>query len=170
MTQDKAVDHKRIWLQPFAGDCGGHTWCEDRIEDDDIEYIRLDEHERALSQAYERGKSESEARMAEILKDPAAVRVNYLRGGIACQPLIDEAYERGQVDMRERAAGDRYVLVPEDPTAEMCADAVRFALSIHISSEYSWRQYMHDLYKIMLASAPPAIRSLPIDSAGKDEK
>lgn len=30
-------------------------------------------------------------RMASLLRDPAAVRVNYLRGDIACQALIDEA-------------------------------------------------------------------------------
>ena len=33
----------------------------------------------------------SEKRMADLLKDPVAVRVNFLRGSIACQPLIDEA-------------------------------------------------------------------------------
>ena len=30
-------------------------------------------------------------RTANLLKDPAAVRLNYLRGDIACQTLIDEA-------------------------------------------------------------------------------
>lgn len=30
---------------------------------------------------------------AELLKDPAAVRINYLRGDIACQHLIAEAVE-----------------------------------------------------------------------------
>ncbi len=31
------------------------------------------------------------ADLAALLKDPAAIRINYLRGDIACQPLIDEA-------------------------------------------------------------------------------
>lgn len=31
------------------------------------------------------------AAVYDLLKDPAAVRVNYLRGTIACQNLIDEA-------------------------------------------------------------------------------
>lgn len=39
--------------------------------------------------------------VAALLKDPAAVRVNYLRGGIACQALIDEA----TIAEMERAAG-----------------------------------------------------------------
>ncbi|MCC6481426.1 MAG: hypothetical protein IT554_03345 [Sphingomonadaceae bacterium] len=43
----------------------------------------------------------SEKRMGELLKDPAAVRVNFLRGSIACQPLIDEAISAE----RERCAG-----------------------------------------------------------------
>ncbi|MEN3145721.1 hypothetical protein ABCW43_00240 [Neorhizobium sp. IRAMC:178] len=33
----------------------------------------------------------TEAKMLALLKDPAAVRINYLRGDIACQALIDEA-------------------------------------------------------------------------------
>lgn len=36
-------------------------------------------------------RAKTEARALDLLKDPAAVRVNYLRGNIACQPLIDEA-------------------------------------------------------------------------------
>lgn len=36
-------------------------------------------------------RERTEARMLDLLKAPAAVRVNYLRGNIACQPLIDEA-------------------------------------------------------------------------------
>lgn len=34
---------------------------------------------------------EERERLATILKDPAAVRVNYHRGDIACQALIEEA-------------------------------------------------------------------------------
>ncbi len=43
--------------------------------------------------AFKAGQAETEARIADLLKDPAAVRVNYLRGGIACQNLINEALE-----------------------------------------------------------------------------
>lgn len=32
-------------------------------------------------------------RWINVLRDPAAVRINYLRGNIACQTLIDEAVE-----------------------------------------------------------------------------
>lgn len=35
-------NYGRIYLQPFAGDEGGHTWCTDRISDDDIEYVRAE--------------------------------------------------------------------------------------------------------------------------------
>lgn len=52
-------DHERIWLQPGAGDCGGTTWCQDRIHDDDIEYIRADIHARALLEAHKAGMEEA---------------------------------------------------------------------------------------------------------------
>ena len=35
-------DYPRIFLQPNAAGVGKHTWCQDRIEDDDIEYVRAD--------------------------------------------------------------------------------------------------------------------------------
>jgi len=44
-------NYERIYLQPFAGDDGGHTWCSDRIEDEDIEYVRKDVHARAITAA-----------------------------------------------------------------------------------------------------------------------
>lgn len=31
---------KSIWLQPGCGD--GRTWCQNKITDDDIEYVRAD--------------------------------------------------------------------------------------------------------------------------------
>lgn len=52
-------DHKRIWLQPGAGDCGETTWCQDRIHDDDIEYIRTDIHKAALLTARQEGRKEA---------------------------------------------------------------------------------------------------------------
>jgi hypothetical protein len=35
-------DYPRIYLQPNEAGIGRHTWCQDRIEDTDIEYIRSD--------------------------------------------------------------------------------------------------------------------------------
>lgn len=37
-----APNYKRIWLQPFAGDEGSHTWCVHSVHDDDVEYVRAD--------------------------------------------------------------------------------------------------------------------------------
>lgn len=34
--------HERIWLQTEPESTGEVTWCEDKINDDDIEYIRVD--------------------------------------------------------------------------------------------------------------------------------
>lgn len=48
----------------------------------------------AIMAAEKRGEEVAHAKMATLLKDPAAVRVNYLRGDIACQGLIHEAEER----------------------------------------------------------------------------
>jgi hypothetical protein len=43
MSETQAPPHyERIWLQPFAGDEGSHTWCHHRVGDDDIEYVRAD--------------------------------------------------------------------------------------------------------------------------------
>lgn len=53
---DAVPDHPRIWLQPFAGDNGGHTWCSERIENEDIEYVRLDVHQAALLAEEQRGR------------------------------------------------------------------------------------------------------------------
>ena len=50
------------------------------------------------------------------------------------------------------AAGWR--IVPADATADMTAPAVRHALSINLGHEYTWPQYMFDLYRIMTAAAP----------------
>lgn len=38
----EAPNYERIYLQPFAGDEGGHTWCSERIDNDDVEYVRAD--------------------------------------------------------------------------------------------------------------------------------
>jgi hypothetical protein len=46
----KIPDYPRIWLQT-----GEETWCRDRIDDDDIEYVRLDVHEAAVEQAFKDG-------------------------------------------------------------------------------------------------------------------
>ena len=35
-------DYPRIYLQPNEAGIGRHTWCQDRIDDTDIEYIRSD--------------------------------------------------------------------------------------------------------------------------------
>ena len=35
-------DYPRIYLQPNEAGIGRHTWCQDRIKDTDIEYIRSD--------------------------------------------------------------------------------------------------------------------------------
>ena len=34
--------HKRIWLQTEHEATGEMTWCEDKINDDDVEYVRGD--------------------------------------------------------------------------------------------------------------------------------
>ena len=39
---EEVPNYERIWLQPFAGDGGGHTWCSERMENEDIEYVRAD--------------------------------------------------------------------------------------------------------------------------------
>lgn len=52
------------------------------------------------------------------------------------------------------AVPDGWKLVPEDPTADMCSDAVVLAMGVTIGGEYPWPQYMHDIYKTMLATAP----------------
>lgn len=54
----------------------------------------------SLMDAYSRGRADEEQFLSTALKDPITVRVNYLRGGIACQPLIDYAVEQE----RERCA------------------------------------------------------------------
>jgi hypothetical protein len=51
----KIPDYPRIWLQPFQSDDGGHTWCSERVENEDIEYVRLDAHEAAVEQAFKDG-------------------------------------------------------------------------------------------------------------------
>lgn len=56
-----------------------------------------------------------------------------------------------------KQAPDGWVLAPKDPTADMTAVAVRHAFSVEIGSEYTWAQYMTDLYKIMLAAAPSPV-------------
>lgn len=45
----------------------------------------------AVADALLAEREATEAKMLALLKDPAAVRINYLRGDIACQALIDEA-------------------------------------------------------------------------------
>lgn len=45
----------------------------------------------ATSRVIQSAVEAERARLDALLRDPAAVRVNYLRGGIACQHLIDEA-------------------------------------------------------------------------------
>ena len=35
-------NHERIYLQIEEDGDQGRTWCQDRINDDDIEYIRID--------------------------------------------------------------------------------------------------------------------------------
>lgn len=42
------MKHDRIWLQS-EDDCHEVTWCQDKINDDDVEYIRLDLHLTALA-------------------------------------------------------------------------------------------------------------------------
>ncbi len=44
-------DHERIWLQPGPDEYNGRTWCEDKINDDDTEYIRLDVHAAEIERA-----------------------------------------------------------------------------------------------------------------------
>jgi hypothetical protein len=39
---DDKPNYPRIWLQPFAGEEGSHTWCQDKQSDEDIEYVRAD--------------------------------------------------------------------------------------------------------------------------------
>lgn len=59
------------------------------------------ENADVIAEAILAERTATEARIADLLKDPAAVRLNYLRGGIACQSLIDEAVAAE----RERCAG-----------------------------------------------------------------
>lgn len=42
MSDTKIPNYPRIFLQPNEAGIGEHTWCQDRIEDTDIEYIRSD--------------------------------------------------------------------------------------------------------------------------------
>lgn len=59
---------------------------------------RVDEH--AIASALQAERDDTEAKWAEAMKTPLSVRVNYLRGNIACQNLIDEAVDAE----RERCA------------------------------------------------------------------
>lgn len=80
----------------------------------------------ALLAAEQRGEEKKAAEIEALLKDPVAVRANYLRGGIACQPLIDEAERRGL----EKAAEVALIRSPDDDSLDwqvrqQVADAIR---------------------------------------------
>ena len=44
-----------------------------------------------------------------------------------------------------------YIIVPIDPEPETIDRGVSFALNVCLSADYTWSQYIHDLYKHMLA-------------------
>lgn len=64
-----------------------------------------------------------------LLKDPAAVRINYLRGDIACQPLIDEARKAAFIEAAVMCTGwlDNFTDTPiaTVPANVFASDAVR---------------------------------------------
>lgn len=74
-------------------------WCPQRVWDeavrlvDDLDPALLDSQTaiESAAKAILAAEQREQDKMEALLKDPAAVRVNYLRGGIACQPLIDDA-------------------------------------------------------------------------------
>ncbi len=60
-----------------------------------------------------------------LLKDPAAVRINYLRGDIACQPLIDEARKAAFIEAAETAEDILKNRMRLPHTAEIVSAAIR---------------------------------------------
>jgi hypothetical protein len=42
MSDTTMPDYPRIFLQPNEAGIGNHTWCQDRINETDIEYVRSD--------------------------------------------------------------------------------------------------------------------------------
>ena len=58
----------------------------------------------------------------------------------------------GTSEALEPASGE-YVLVPREPTRAMIDAGVAFALSVSLSGEYRWSQYVADLHKTMLTAA-----------------
>lgn len=54
--------------------------------------------------------------------------------------------------------------VPLLPTKEMLEAAISHALSVGISGDYTWYNYMQDLYVLMITSAP----AQPSDDVVKD--
>ena len=42
MSDTPMPDYPRIFLQPNEAGIGNHTWCQDRINETDIEYVRSD--------------------------------------------------------------------------------------------------------------------------------
>jgi hypothetical protein len=65
---------------------------------------QLDQIKKAFIAFGQHCREEVEKEIAEKLQDPFAVRVNYLRGKIAMQTIIDEACEQAKAQERERCA------------------------------------------------------------------
>lgn len=96
-------------------------------------------------------------RMLAALKDPAAVRVNYLRGQIACQTLIDEAVEAERVRCLE-AASQTFAQMEAEPQLEIAT--LKAALTV-IASKTSDRLAAFLAEDALKQTAkPPAISQL----------
>jgi hypothetical protein len=66
MSDITIPNYPRIFLQPNEAGIGKHTWCQDRIEDTDIEYVRSDIANELLAE------QEANARLMAAAPDMAA--------------------------------------------------------------------------------------------------
>lgn len=135
---------ERIWLQWVEPHCDDNTWCVDKINDDDAEYIRADLHQHALDAAREEGRRaglEEAAKEAcyacgaqdevyaliDTPADPVAeaarVILSSRRRGIA--PLVLNAFESERMKWVESQAMREGHVPPETITLAMFEAALR---------------------------------------------
>lgn len=69
--------------------------------------------------------------------------------------LMRHAFLAGHASITDQPP-EGYVLLPEEPSSAMLDRAVAFALNVSLGGDYSWTDYMRDLWKTMLAARPAA--------------
>lgn len=87
MTPEKKT-HERIWLQAYGefDDTEGVTWCEDKINDNDIEYVLASKLKAAQVELAE--AKENEAKLHQELEEK-----NY-----ACGDVLDKLWKEYVAD------------------------------------------------------------------------